>query len=187
MSWLRKNIWVVFIGGIVFLIIISAILRILTPPKPPEDAVSWQGIYPGYTTIQELAATFGEPEQVIPSTNGQTLLYTSEYNDRPHQVIADQEGTVRFIKEHLFYENYPTLDQLVTELGPYELELFYEEGLKGYVFLSKGVVAIASPATQRITQKWYFEPVPREVFLSSWGKELSEQAPAPESGHGAPR
>jgi len=140
---------------------------------------NWQGITPGYSSINDVQTKLGNPVNSQQTSDGVELSYDSGYPALPHQVVTDNQGLVHFVKEHLMYDKTHTISQYTADWGQPDLEL-WEVSNKAYVFLSKGMVVIASPTSGVVYQKWYFAPTLEEDFLSSLGTSLSVDELGPE-------
>lgn len=174
-----KQYWYVAAGIVVFvLLIVAQIFRVLTPKEVPTQQNTWNGITPGYSSLDQLVEQMGEPLSSEQSSQGTTVYYKSEFPTLPNTVVADSTGTIQFIKEYIPYDENHVLAQYVQKYGQYDLELFDEQtggSTKAYVFLDEGLVVLAHISGNAVEQKWYFTPTTEQNFLQSWGDSLTSE------------
>lgn len=180
-----KEYWYVALGIFVFVaLIVAQILRMLTPREVPIQENTWEGITPGYTSLEQLMEKLGEPIGSENTNLGTAVYYQSEFPAYPDTIVVDNSNTVQFIKEHIPYDENHLLSQYIEQFGQPDLELIDEQtgpSATAYVFLSKGIVIVAHANAHTVEQKWYFDPTTRENFLRSWGQNLTDEAPGPET------
>ncbi|MFH1958779.1 MAG: hypothetical protein ABIJ22_00395 [Patescibacteria group bacterium] len=183
-SWLIQHWLIIFISSLVFLLILSAILRTLTPPTPPSHhSNAWNSIVPGISSVADVTKQLGQPSGVTKNNYYTTLQYSSDFPTIPTQVGINKSGVVIFIKERLVYDKNHTLEQYINQFNQPELSLFVSDAsiaAKAYVFLDEGLVVIAHTQDNTVEQKWYFSPTNQQSFLQSWENELSQNQPGPE-------
>jgi len=183
-SWLIQHWLIIFISSLVFLLILSAILRTLTPPTPPSHhSNAWNFIVPGISSVADVTKQLGQPSGVTKNNYYTTLQYSSDFPTIPTQVGINKSGVVIFIKERLVYDKNHTLEQYINQFNQPELSLFVSDAsiaAKAYVFLDEGLVVIAHTQDNTVEQKWYFSPTNQQSFLQSWENELSQNQPGPE-------
>ena len=176
------------LAGLAIVVIISAVARLFIGPQlPKSDYNLWQGIRPGYSSVEDLNKQFGTPATEQKIEGGSVFEYQSDFPAIPHQVVADQNQVVLFVKEFVPLEEGVFLAQYSQNLGGVDLVLRDQassDALRAHVYLEKGLVLLAHQQNGLIEQRWYFVPTTREIFLSSWGRSLTseeyrEQLPLP--------
>lgn len=179
-----KEYWYVAVGILIFvLLIISQVVRILTPTVVPIQENSWKEVTPGYSSLDQVTEKLGPPLTSEPTNLGTALYYQSDFPVYPNEVIIDQTNTVQFIKEYIVYDPNHLLSQYIEQFGQPDLELFTEEtgsARQANVFLTKGLVIISHISGGTVEQKWYFTPTTKDVFMRSWGNTLTDK----DEGHG---
>jgi hypothetical protein len=173
--------------GIFFavVVLISTIFRLITPkPIPSSEFNAWGGsITPGFSSVQDAAAIFGEPLDSSNTELGTKVTFTSPYPDLPHEVIATENGTILFVREHLppYYEK--NVSDYISAIGMPDLILKDQDSkmsLDANVFLQAGIVILSHVSDGTVEQKWYFVPTTKELFLASWGKNMTYETAGPE-------
>lgn len=180
--WQQQRKWLVLLtvvsAGIIILI---TIIRLLTPPRAPEG-VGWNAIVPGYTTISQLADK-GTIVGQRKNATGFEIDLQSDFPTIPHTVEADQNGVVRFMRIPQRHNEEDTIYKVIEQYGSPDL-LKYENELgdtvRVSVFLSKGEAFVWHNANGAIEERWYFEPLSAERFLTLWGENLSDTPEQPE-------
>lgn len=181
-----REYWYVTLMILAFVILtVSILIRSLLPEPPPKtgQSNSWGVITPGFSTINQAAEQLGNPLTSTQTSQGVESTFTSFNSFTPHQVVADDKGTVRFAKEYLRTSADNTLEQYTTKYGQPDLQLIDKEGndaLIANVFLQQGLVILAHNVDNTVEQKWYFEPTDRATFLTSWGSSLGTEGHGPE-------
>ncbi|MDH5533664.1 MAG: hypothetical protein OEX81_04530 [Candidatus Pacebacteria bacterium] len=175
---LKENWFIVFIISSFVIVTISLIIQSIITQQIPIQENTWNGVTPGYSKYKDLVENMGIPIDKVETETGFDIKYQSDFLALPHEVVTDKEGTVSFIKEYLLYDPTHLLSQYVEDFGEPEIVLFDDQSgtaFKAHVFLDEGLVIIAHIKDGSVEQKWYFEPVSKEIFLKSWGKTLSEK------------
>lgn len=173
-------------GVAIVFILISAVLRMLTPPQAPTSEFnSWQNeITPGYTNISEIPDSLGSPISQAETADGTQYSFESTYPPLPHEIVTDPNGTVLFIKEYTPIESTENLLEYITSLGRADFtlkDINSGYSLDAHVYLEEGIVVLAHIADGSVQQKWYFVPTTAEIFLASWGRNLNTEARGPET------
>jgi len=173
--------------GIFFAIVvlISTIFRLITPePVPTSEFNAWGGsVTPGVSTVQDAAAVFGEPIDSENSDLGTKVTFASDYPEVPHEVITTENGTIMFVREHLAPDYEKNVSEYISEMGIPNLILKDQDSkmsLNANVFLQAGVVILSHVSDGTVEQKWYFIPTSEELFLASWGKNMTYEGSGPE-------
>ena len=102
-NWLKKN-WKFTLAAMAILLFATAqVIRLLTPPtQPPVGAVNtWQGITPGYSTLDDVYQKLGTPIKTEETAQGTRASYKSVFPAQPNAVVADKQQKVQFIKEYV--------------------------------------------------------------------------------------
>jgi len=172
----------IFLGIIV---LISALIRLLTPATAPTSEFNTFGgtVTPGYSKIDAVTEKLGQPLTKKTTDLGQLYEFTSDYPTRPNLAVSAEDGTVTFIKEFLPFDTDERISTYLTELGQPDFKLKDTESssaLDAYVFVDEGLVLLAHLDGGVIEQKWYFIPTTPEIFIASWGRNLSTQGEGPE-------
>lgn len=170
-----REYWYVFLAAVVFFILaISYLLRILTPPTPPpNNNYTWNGVTAGYSSLKDVEKNFGPPINTVRLEDGARLEYKSSYFGIPNEVVVDSKNTVQFLKENIGTQSDDVIQNYTNKFGQPDLIMFNEsvsDTDKAHIFLKEGLVVVAQG--NYVTQKWYFKPTTKEVFLATWGKKL---------------
>ena len=182
-----KKIYWILLALLAALFVISAVIAQFLPTEtPPVQQNTWQGITPGYKITSTISSQLGSPIKVEKlAGERQELSYDSQDFKSFHTTVTlSQEGTVDIIKIPVAYNEDNLLQNYTSDLGTADLELYDTSiGLtaKAHIFLEKGVVIIANETTGVVEGIWYFEPTTEEVFLNTWGTDLSKDASEPEA------
>jgi hypothetical protein len=99
-------------------------------------------------------------------------------------VTITGDDLVKFVEEFIDYDPNHTLEQYTSQYGEPDLILFYPQagdGTLANVFLSQGLVVFTHRYAGTVQQKWYFEPISQEEFLTTFGKNLTTQESGPEA------
>jgi len=177
-----KNKYLYLFGFFGFLLVVSAILRVLTPDTTIAEN-TWQEITPGKNSSADVQKKLGSPIGVTQYSEYNVLQYDSPFPTMPHEVAIDKNNLVIFIKEYLTYDENHRLDQYLDQYQETDLELYapmISEAVKAHVFLEEGLVIIAHMKNGAVEQKWYFIPTDKEVFIKSWEKELTQIQKGPD-------
>lgn len=179
---LWREYWYVILFIIAFIALaVSYILRAITPPTNQPN--TWNNLTPGYSKLDDVTQNLGQPIGQEQTPFGERLLYESNYPTLPNSVIVDPENTVQFIKQYLPLDGFEALETYTSQYGEPDFVLIDEEAgetFRAHVFLTEGLVLIAHVADNSVQQKWYFTPVNAEIFLQSWGTNLTDQPEGPE-------
>jgi len=162
---------------------ISTILRVITPKNIPVQDNSWGQVTPGYSKISNAIEQFGQPIEQKTTAAGSEYGFKSDYKTMPHQIVTDKNGTIKFMKQFITFDEKNIIDNYIKEFGEADLELVDKntgDAFTAYVFLDKGLVLIAHISSKVVQQKWYFEPTTKEIFLQSWGSSLTTEPRGPE-------
>lgn len=182
-SFFREYWYVFFIVVMIAILAIAQILRSLTPNIPIQEN-TWEGITPGYSRLQDVKNKLGEPISQSQTELGTELLYKPQFESKLTQtVLLDKNEKVEFIKEWILPDERHTLEWYVEQFGPYDLKLHkfaFAPSVYAYIFLNKGVVIFAHISSNVVEEKWYFQPMSKEEFLSSWGEDLTDTGSVPE-------
>ena len=146
--------------------------------KPSEiPAVSSEGVVPGKSTLSDLEK-FGEAREVIENPDQtKTYLFGTKTDPEPDRIDI-KEGNVIFIQKRPKEGDPLSLKDLISQYGNPNLELYSRlPGLKAFVFLENGIMAIATSDTGVISQLRYFIPTNQEEFGKSWGKDFLTNQP----------
>ncbi|NCN03858.1 MAG: hypothetical protein GW942_02170 [Candidatus Pacebacteria bacterium] len=179
-SFIKENWFVLFLIISFLITAISLFINNLILQQIPIQENTWNGITPGYSKQEQLIKMMGEPLDIIETENGSEIKYKSDFPAVPNKVETNKEGTVQFIKEYLLYDETHLLSQYISEYGEPNISLIDNESgdaFKAHVFLDEGLVIVAHNVDGSVEQKWYFEPTTAEIFLSSWGNNLSLNGP----------
>jgi hypothetical protein len=179
---IEKNKYLYLFGFFGFLLIVSAILRVLTPDITTAEN-TWQEITPGKNSIIDVEKKLGSPIGVTQYSEYSVLQYDSPFPTMPHEVAIDKNNLVIFIKEYLTYDENHKIDQYLDQYQETDLDLYapmISEAVKAHVFLEEGLVIIAHMQNGAVEQKWYFIPTDKEVFIKSWEKELTQIQKGPD-------
>lgn len=177
-----KNKYFYLFGFFGFLLIVSAILRVLTPNITIAEN-TWQEITPGKNSMADVQKKLGSPVGVTQYSEYSVFQYDSPFPTMPHEVAVDKNNLVIFIKEYLTYDEEHVLNQYLEKYEATDLELYapmISEAVKAHVFLEEGLVIIAHMQNGAVEQKWYFIPTDKEVFIKSWEKELTQIQKGPD-------
>lgn len=182
---LWKEYWYVLAMAFAFiLLIISYVIRLILPPTPPPDqSNNWNGITPGYSSLQDVTSVLGEPVGTKRTAQGNATVFESHDYSAPHEIITNQQGTVTFAKEYLPYNPDNVLSTYVEEFGQPDLSLYNHQGNSAnlnHVFLDEGVVIVAHAEEDIVFERWFFEPTNEATFLRSWGQSLEPEPEGPE-------
>jgi len=172
----------IFLGIIV---LISALIRLLTPATAPTSEFNTFGgtVTPGYSKIDAVTEKLGQPLNKKTTDLGQLYEFSSDYPQIPNLAVSAEDGTVIFIKEFLPFDTKETINTYLADLGQPDFKLKDTESssaLDAYVFTKAGLVLLAHLDGGVIEQKWYFVPTTPEIFIASWGRNLSTQGEGPE-------
>lgn len=169
-----KKYWLFIILALVATLLVSLNFY-LTQGRSKEvapPASSWRGVVPGETTTTDLYKTLGAPQSQR-QVGDQTLLeYPRVGAARPNEVVIEN-NTVGLIKEKVSARNISEFKRLYGEpsgdfWGPYQ-----ESGFKVFVYAKQGVAVVASLGDGALAEIWYFQPTTLNLFLSTWGKDLT--------------
>lgn len=182
--WWREYWWILGLIGVAVLLVLAFLIQLFVAARyPVNQENTWNAITPGYTTLFQVESRLGQPISKTRTAEGTKVTYTSPFKAIPHEVIADQQNKVVFIRELLPADSTLTLEEVKAEFGEPDMSLFHTTiaiGQQAHVFLAKGVVTVANLSDGRIEEKWYFEPTTADAFMKSWGKDLSEDGAGPE-------
>lgn len=135
---------------------------------------TWNGITPGESSLNDLNR-FGNPVSIKQQGNSTIFGYKSDVGDLKHEVYS-QGDKVGLVKELVWGKE--NLEDYRVKYGLPEREYFgdhQESGYKLYAFPSKGLAVIAHPDDGFVLEKWYFQPMNLQEFLTSWGKDLQTE------------
>ncbi len=176
--------WFVILLILSFIItLVSIIVRSMLPENVPINDNTWNNITPGFSSYSQLVEKMGPPLESVETEDGFELKYQSDFLAIPNEVVTDKEGKVQFIKEYLIYDETHLLKQYTDKYGQPDLILNDPQSgpaVEANVFLQAGLVIMAHVNDGSVEQKWYFSPTNRQVFLNSWGEQLSDEGPQPE-------
>lgn len=153
----------------------------LTPTLSPftvEEKVSkWNDVELGRTSLEKAESTFGE--QLTRKTRGSKVVYEYDWKTPyiPLIVGTDTGGTVEYVRVPEIDTEASSLNKFKIrhDVGTPDLEMYvkgtYRE--KVYVYLNKGIAIEASEFSDEVHFVRYFTPTTREVFLRTWGSDLS--------------
>lgn len=174
---LIKNYWLIILLSLTatFLGLGKLYLSLRPPVVPQTYDNTWNGMTPGITSIDDLSR-FGNPVKAEKTTDGTDVFnYNSEVGDLKNKIYL-KEGKVGLIKEQIW--NKESLQGLKTKYGNPQGEYFGEYSVanyKVYLYPTQGLAVIAHIDDGFILEKWYFQPMTMQEFLSSWGKELTTE------------
>lgn len=177
-----KNKYLYLFGFFGFLLLVSAVLRALTPSIGTSEN-SWQELTPGRSSINDVRKKLGDPQNVVSYGGYSVLEYDSSFPTMPNEVAVDDDNQIIFIKEHLTYDENHKIDQYLAQYQESDLELYapmVSEAVKAYVFLEEGLVVISHLQNGAVEQKWYFVPTDKQTFIKSWEKELTQVQKGPD-------
>lgn len=172
-----------FFFALAFIATVLAVFKFSSPsqnptpsPAPPSiQPVTWNGITPGKTTVEQIKTIPGAEEKQNP--NGQTLItIPRKEQGLPHEIII-YNNTVGLIKDRVLSGN---ISSFIQKFGPFEGEYWGEHqevGFKTYVFAQGGLAVVANKEDGSVFEVWYFQPMDLANFLASWGKDLNVQKP----------
>lgn len=181
---LWREYWYVVAMAIAFIVLLlSYIIRLVIPARAPDNqANTWNGVTPGYSSLQDAISKFGEPTGTKQTANGTATVFEAFDYSAPHEVITDQSGTITFMKEYLPYDPENILQSYIEQYGQPDLSLYNHTGNPGnlnHVFLKEGLVVVAHEEENVVFERWYFEPTDQATFLQSWGQSLEEERHGP--------
>lgn len=155
----------------VFVVPNSAELLGQATPTPQPQALEWNGIRAGQTTVQDLQTKLGEKFQVNPE-NGNQVWITPPAGGPPHEVNLEN-GVVGLVKDRIFSGNISSFRE---KFGNPEAELYgdhAEMGFKTYIWANRGIAVVAHQNEGLVFEVWYFKPTTLKEFYQKYGQGLT--------------
>lgn len=178
MRFLRKYfifIFLAFVATSLFTVKLFLSEQTKSPPNQGVSPLSWKGIVPGKTTIDETENILGAPASSEKAGTGIVLKYETGVGGPPHTVVVEDQ-TVGLIKERFVGDE--ALDDFKKQHGNPDGEFwgpYKEVGFKFFVFSLRGVAVLANQLDGVVLEVWYFEPTTLDGFLKKWGVGLETE------------
>lgn len=180
LAFLKKHWFLILLAFIATLVVLAKIFltkekKVEAPPPYNKPLVEWNGVVPGQTNNEQVKEKLGEPETALPAEGDNIkFLYPRQGGGPEHEVIFEG-ATVALIKDRVLDGNISSFHK---KYGPPEADFWGEHqksGFKTYIWASKGVAVIAHSEEGLIYEVWYFQPMPLQQFLATWGRNLSSE------------
>lgn len=175
---MRNRYTRLLIIGLVLLSVGGVVFRLLTPPQLPTSITSWNNIYPGRSTQNEVIGKLGQPLQISTTPQGELYAYKSAYDPFPHEIVFDNEKKVKIEKIRLNQDETNPFSQTITRLQQPDFIVYTTIGdvFPLEVYLKEGIaVARATDSTANkeiVFEVWLFAPTTREDFLNLAGEGI---------------
>ncbi|GIK84485.1 MAG: hypothetical protein BroJett025_11070 [Patescibacteria group bacterium] len=176
--------WIKIIIVLFAVVLVISIFFNLTAPEAPVQQNTWNSATPGFKLPRNVKDQLGDPISVTQSEFGIQNNYKSSYPALPNSITVSEDETVKFIQEYIVYDPEHTVDRYTRQFGDPDLVLYapkYTNVTKAYVFLTEGLAIFAHQYAGTVEIKWYFEPTTEESFLTTYGKDLTQEEPTPEA------
>lgn len=177
----KSETLLIFLGLISTTLFFAAIYS-FTHKKTPQNQtpqIAWQDdIRAGVTTRNELESKLGPPLKSQAIENGQTLVYPSTNEVRPHEV--DITGnTISTIKEQVIADEKGSLPGYIQKYGQPEQIIYgkHDTIAPGHFWGQNGLLIFANDHDGTIIEIWYFKPTTIGNFLQQ-NPDLSINAEA---------
>lgn len=151
-------------------------------PAPTAAFNSWQGAYPGKTTVSELTGLFGLPTSISQNGEQKTLYYPSTNQYWKNEVETKNE-TVFFMRERLFDPSERSLAVLSSQVPGQTTVLYgpdFESGYLLYAYPESGIAFYAQEDRKVVYEIWRFAPMSLRGFLSLPAASRYGTSPRPE-------
>jgi hypothetical protein len=180
-----REYWYVYllIGSFVILFIAHLIRTLIPVELAPIQENSWGEITPGHSKISQVVTKLGEPIATQQTSQGDEYHFTSFSELTPNKVVTDSSGNVKFMKEFFISDFDHLLSDYTDKYGEPDLSLVDLDSsgaVRAHVFLEEGLVVVAHNIDKNVSQRWYFEPTTEQIFLNSWGNNLSNYHHGPD-------
>ncbi len=182
----KEKQWLKYLLILVAITLVASIFaNSFLQPEAPMQNNTWKVATPGYKLSKKLQDQLGDPLEVKSTGTGKEYNYKSAFPIHNNTVTTDSNDVVQFIEEFILYDETHTLLRYTTKYGEPNLILNAPkigDIVVANVFLDQGLVVFTHKYTNTVTQKWYFKPTTREIFLTTIGKDLTiEEIREPES------
>lgn len=187
----KLNVKIIFFI-LVFLTVVSIVLRLLTPqgrdqaslgasPTPSSSNISNLTKFRGHSVGDIISGTsltsFGTLLDTKNIGQEKKYLFSSDYISKPNAVIVDSTNRIIAIEENVLgTSNKEYVSEFTSTLGSPDLELYnlaIGESVKTYVYLNHGIAITAHTTDGSVEQKLFFPPTSREAFLTDHVDTLS--------------
>lgn len=179
-----KNWLIIFVVVAIIIIISSIGFNVSNLKVVPTQENTYKAATPGYELTESIQDGLGKPIMIEDTDLGKEYNYKSAFPTYNTIILVSYDNEVLLIKERIPYDKNNTLAPYLKQLGDPQLILNFpqmSDFVKANVFLKNGLVIFTHVKDQSVQEIWRFEPTTQEIFMNSWGKELSTEESGPES------
>lgn len=169
LNYLRTHPLVFISVLLSLLVVVGIIIRLITPavPAPPATQVGFRGLYPGFSSPEDVIATLGQPLETTDWEN-QTILNYDVADTAWNDQIFTQDNQVVLIRELVLSTAGNQKSAFLAQYGQPET-IFYgplsTAGQHLYAYPSRGIAFLAPEFADALAEIWYFAPTDATQFL----------------------
>lgn len=173
-----KTVVILFcIAGVFFLILKSSFSPL--PENQKQGGVSFSLEWNNHKIgekfqYNDVESTSSAKENIGSDKN--VFVIKSEQPSIPHKIIVDSENTTVFIKQQIGFNSSERLSSYLNEYSNTQVLFLYSQDYDDshiiYAYPELGVAFTVQNDAGLIKQKYYFEPLSKELFLETWSDQF---------------